>query len=455
MKGPTSRADVRLAHPALRVALLAVLAAVSAACGDDASRNARSRSVPIATVMFAGEQRGYIEPCGCASPQAGGLLRMSTLLERTEHVRGDVALIQFGGALSGANELTAVAKSSMYADVFSILECNALHVLPDEALLADAASRKAAATGADAIRPCPPGEWAEVLHRGTVEVRSRVTVEDRGAGESEIVRSLVVRIPQPQGTDPPRSREITFTVKFDDLGEAAAKGGAEGGELHLQDRGRAVGVLRIAEVDGVLTWTYRATGLGPEVAIWKSPLLDRVEAAIDVYRSWVETDRVLARVPREAGRPGDPRFVGTPACVSCHPRQHERWLATKHAVAFETLERHLHAWDPECVTCHTVGWRRSDSGEWYGTPGGFESPEGPTGLRDVGCESCHGPASAHVDAAAAWQEGAEPPLSVPVPSPDHGLCVRCHDPDSSPKFEETYVRFYREAIIAACRGSGQ
>ena len=69
---------------------------------------------------------------------------------------------------------------------------------------------------------------------------------------------------------------------------------------------------------------------------------------------------------------------------------------------------------------------------WSGTPGDFvpyvfaSVGEGPTspadvaGLRDVQCESCHGPARAHVQAPT-------DPAVRPLAQPGEAICQQCHD----------------------------
>ena len=77
--------------------------------------------------------------------------------------------------------------------------------------------------------------------------------------------------------------------------------------------------------------------------------------------------------------------VGSDACASCHPAEHQRWTASAHAGAFDTLARLDSQNDPACQACHTTG---------FGQPSGW--PDGDPSLEAVGCESCHGPGAPHV-----------------------------------------------------------
>jgi hypothetical protein len=118
-----------------------------------------------------------------------------------------------------------------------------------------------------------------------------------------------------------------------------------------------------------------------------------------------------------------PRFVGNEACGQCHEEAAAFWARTKHAEAWETLERKGKHFDFTCVGCHTVGFR---------APGGFCSLAAVEPFRDVGCESCHGPGSAHA--------AAPVPGSIDRAS-DERACAGCHVPEHSDTFVyESYVR---------------
>src|SRR5262249_8041783 len=98
-------------------------------------------------------------------------------------------------------------------------------------------------------------------------------------------------------------------------------------------------------------------------------------------------------------------YVGSEACAACHNKDPKNnhgkrdayaiWLESKHAHAYKTLETaknpSLRQFDGECLKCHTIG---------FGYKTGFvdEATDVANGisLKNVGCESCHGPCSDHV-----------------------------------------------------------
>ena len=85
------------------------------------------------------------------------------------------------------------------------------------------------------------------------------------------------------------------------------------------------------------------------------------------------------------------KYVGSEACKGCHKSAFAVWKGTPHASAYADLAAakfpSLNEYDPECIVCHTVGYR-------YTT--GFQNAVKTPKLTDVGCECCHGPGSLHV-----------------------------------------------------------
>ena len=134
-------------------------------------------------------------------------------------------------------------------------------------------------------------------------------------------------------------------------------------------------------------------------------------------------------LPRPAER-GKPRYVGVHACQGCHGPEYEWWRTTPHGHAYATLTQVHREFNLSCVGCHVTG---------YNQPGGSTVTHN-TGLVDVGCESCHGPGSAHADDPAVLMERVDVPSSV---------CLGCHTPEHSDHFEYTE---YRRQLIAPGHG---
>ena len=112
----------------------------------------------------------------------------------------------------------------------------------------------------------------------------------------------------------------------------------------------------------------------------------------------------------QASAAPDGPFLGSESCRGCHQAEYAQWKGTGHASAYDTLaaeKRHL---DSDCVSCHTTG---------YGM-GGPDAPTNVGHLKDVGCESCHGPGQEHL---------ADPAKGKIMNPPAKAVCTGCHDGD--------------------------
>jgi len=107
--------------------------------------------------------------------------------------------------------------------------------------------------------------------------------------------------------------------------------------------------------------------------------------------------------------------AGTTACRDCHPAESASWHVSAHARTWQTLADQGAHVDSYCQQCHSTG---------FGWPGGFISARRTPSLANVGCESCHGPADAHVK---------DPTERTPLAARE--ACTGCHDRENSPDFE--------------------
>lgn len=120
--------------------------------------------------------------------------------------------------------------------------------------------------------------------------------------------------------------------------------------------------------------------------------------------------QVSSTFAEKAKEEEEPRYVGMEKCKECHPEDVKTYSEWKYSRNFRILEMRGKEHDPKCVPCHTTG---------YGQPGGFVSVEETPHMKNVQCESCHGPASLHVKAPTVEEH--QRTLSVPK-----NVCTICH-----------------------------
>jgi cytochrome c554/c'-like protein len=113
-------------------------------------------------------------------------------------------------------------------------------------------------------------------------------------------------------------------------------------------------------------------------------------------------------------------FVKATACKSCHEDAFKTWEESSHAHAFRILESKNQDYNPECVACHTTGFRR---------PTGFVNAKSTPDLENVQCEACHGPGNRHPEEIGAGYGSVSPEF-----------CVSCHTPANSPDFNDAVYR---------------
>jgi hypothetical protein len=137
------------------------------------------------------------------------------------------------------------------------------------------------------------------------------------------------------------------------------------------------------------------------------------------------------------------KFVGSEECKICHEKSYIIWKKSGHGKAYDTLTGldPPRNFDPECVSCHVVGWHPT---EYFPYETGYQSLEETPHLTGTGCETCHGPGAAHVDAENGndfeLQEklrGAVVITKAESQDTRSGKphCYSCHDLDNSPDFD--------------------
>jgi 2',3'-cyclic-nucleotide 2'-phosphodiesterase (5'-nucleotidase family) len=138
----------------------------------------------------------------------------------------------------------------------------------------------------------------------------------------------------------------------------------------------------------------------------------------------------LAAAAKEAPRPvpaGGSGYAGIEECAMCHKAAVDFWKKTHHAQAWKTLVDVGKDANRDCIRCHVTGWEQAGGATLLGVTKAST-------LRDVQCETCHGPAGRHVDSDGKERTGL-------VRSPPETTCKTCHEPAHSDSFDyQAYLR---------------
>jgi hypothetical protein len=126
-------------------------------------------------------------------------------------------------------------------------------------------------------------------------------------------------------------------------------------------------------------------------------------------------ERTRLRAETNKKDPRYPDYVGSPACASCHPEASAVWAGTRHAAAWEPLEKSGNTLNPLCLQCHTSGFLK---------PNGFFIQASQPHLTAVGCESCHGAGGAHI----------KDPFHAKLARSNEETCRTCHTMGQTPDF---------------------
>ena len=442
---------------------------------------------PKAVVVITGELDGYIEPCGCTGKenQKGGLSRRQNFLRAVNTAGWPLLAVDLGGQVRRFGRQSEVKFQSI-ADGLRSMGYSAVGLGPDDLRLP--AEELVAAVAPVGDQPTPflsanvglLGLDANITPRfRIVEVGGlRIGITSvLGDKEAAQIRNDAVEV-QPAGkalesvaaelkkagcshqillswSDPEETKALAARYPQFDL-VATAGGGDEppaqpvilpGGRVRLIELGHK-GMFAVA----IGFFADQATPLRsqrvPLDARWgESPDMIKLLGA---YQNQLESLGLAGLGIVPIRHPTGRRFAGSAACAECHQSSYDIWIDTPHATALETLEEQSprRDGDPECLSCHVVGWapQRFEPFE-----GGFASMATTPHLAHQGCENCHGPAAAHtavergdVRASTTERDRLRKELVLSIDTPEGkqkaiNNCLECHDLDNSPEFDfDTY-----------------
>ena len=441
---------------------------------------------PRALLVITGELNGYIEPCGCTGKenQKGGLSRRQNFLRAVQAAGWPMLAVDIGGQVRRFGRQSEVKFQSI-ADGLRAMGYSGVGFgsddlrLPAEELIAAVAavgdqpspfmSANVGLLGLDAnitprLRIVEVGglrigitsvlgeKEAGQIRNDAIEILPAAKALEGVAAElknSQCSHQVLLSFSSPEETK-------TLSARYPQFDIVATAGGADEPPAQLtQLPGRA----QLVEL-GHKGMFAVAIGFFDNPALpmrsQRVPLDARWGESKDMirllghYQSQLEslglTGLGLVAIRHPSGR----RFAGSAACADCHKRAFEIWKDTPHATALQTLEEQFPSRDsdPECLSCHVVGWapQRFEPFE-----GGFSGMASTPHLAHQGCENCHGPAASHaavergdVRASLTERDRLRQELVLSIDTPEGkqratNNCLECHDLDNSPAFEfDTY-----------------
>jgi hypothetical protein len=202
----------------------------------------------------------------------------------------------------------------------------------------------------------------------------------------------------------------------------------------LEQRREALKAAKIEVPPGKSAFLWRSIPMRPGYAIDAG-----VEAERKAYNRELKQLAASLDVAVPEVKPGEASYVGSQQCAMCHQDAFKVWGKTNHATAFDTLVERDKDFDQSCVGCHVVGYEKPGGSvvgklQYAAEVGELKFEKD---LRDVGCESCHGPGSLHMG----QPMGADgkPQHISRASTPE--VCAGCHVPEHSPRFNyDVYVQ---------------
>lgn len=467
---------------------------------------------PDLAIVVSGQMHGYTQPCGCSSPQYGGLSRRYNFMQSLKDKGWPVTAVDLGDIAQASGPQQAL-KYEVSMKALHLMGYRAIGIGKNELLMPLTDALAHYAINQPQPRPVAvnldhtekPGELFHDLNVRKYEVFQAGDFKIGVLGAIGPLTAKEVLGSLPAGQKDIKFLEGTAPKALAELGhqkinvavllyQGFEKEAMTTAELlhqnHLRNpdlapvqvilcltreeeppgvpvkdakfpntsiisighKGRYVGVVGIWKNPKEIK--YQLVSMGPELEP-KPGKANPVMGLMEKYARDVRDHDFLARFPRgnhpnshlfKAQNPkAEPFYAGSAECAKCHQDAHAIWKASGHAKAFTTLEKasnpSLRQFDGECVVCHTVGFQ-------YLT--GFNDP--PAGsnpaersrhnlsLRDVGCESCHGPAGEHASDSKnkllypiinPFSARANPKLSEKTRLQRiDDFCQKCHDPDN-------------------------
>ena len=399
-------------------------------------------------IVFSGEETGNLEPCGCYVGQIGGISRRHTIIDQLKK-KNNVIPVSLGDLPSG-NERQDEIKMEIFSHAMRKMGY-ILHNVGEKEIeisprvlsyLSQTNNFTFLSSNIQINYPFPViinkyviNEYVEnkrsfkIAFLGILSkifsdniLSNDVCVDDPVSALRPLIKELRNKVDfMVLLSHAPFEESVEFAKLFPEIGLIITGHGMDEPTdtvIYIKDtpivspgrNGRFIGIAR-----------YSITNKGlKRKSIEVIPLDNKYNDSQEVslllkeYQQILKNEDLLGKTYREP-LPNGLSYVGSSACGICHKIVYEHWSNTAHGKSYDTLVNTGHQYDPECIKCHTIG---------FGHISGFLDYDETQHLINVGCESCHGAGSLHINL-----------VNKNYGKTNEGGCEMCHDSEHSPGFE--------------------
>jgi hypothetical protein len=359
------------------------------------------------TLFYTANRQGEVDPCGCQLNQLGGLNRMQALLDE-QKAKGAAPnlVVDAGDTFFSTPQLLptrrdsellrakviAAAYQAMKVDVFTPGERDFAGGISFLRELQKASGAVFLSTNLMDDNGVPLFKTTHLIERGGLKIGFFSLADERAFAP---VAGLRVQPPEKlfsSTISDLRRAGVDLVVLISHLGLERDRTFAALGGVDLIVGAHSLDALTEPTVVGK-TWIVQPLNQGQQIGLMtltntglKNAEMINLEKNFDVANSSRNLMNAyhdeVRTVAVEGGASGgetttatsDKPFVAHAyTCRTCHTKQYDFWATTKHSAAYLVLFSKNQHFDPECISCHSIGFEQ---------PGGFEKIAQPIVLTD-------------------------------------------------------------------------
>ena len=365
---------------------------------------------PSTIILYTGNTKSHLEPCGCYHEQSGGLSRRAYAIEQIRQFGYPTFVVDAGNIFDGKEKIDAQrCQTNMKA--LSEMEYLAVALSQSDLTYDDnyLIQQKDIATFPFLAPSGMQKNFAEPFVAKETEQHTITFVAGEAPEQTASEADVLVALGNPK-----ELKHIDVVILSDEI--EALESGTKTLYVGPKSGDKTLGVLALwIDANGEITNHY-GTHIALTGEVGESDIIR--EMLTDFYKGAAEETKSsgLPLFADQALEKRNTEYISANTCQSCHEQEYLQWSATRHAFAYQTLLKKERYFDPSCVSCHTTG---------FGYTTGFQIGDQHSTLKGVQCETCHGPGKQHAG---------NPKKSNIRSGKDTSLCLQCHDAEHSPGF---------------------